>query len=295
MLIIAPVEPVPPNFPAAAGFFSQLAGVMAGFAFASLITLIAAQLTTNHSAGKTLESGGPLLATFVALGVSSLDYAMVAGETAGTARVASLLTVSGVGFGVAGIMLLYSMLVLVRGLESDAPRSRAISHAMGNLIRAVIVFLLSPVVVLLTWSGARGHVIQKYGAAAGFTGLDWAALSVLLFIVVVVTVCAVKFFDRPQHHPAFTRFISGVAVVLTSASVLGATALLSFTESSTPVPDPIPLVAIILVGSFAVLVAYSASRLRTASDNSDTPVLPNDHAETSLAPDDGTASEVSGR
>ncbi|MER5262798.1 hypothetical protein ABTZ99_12075 [Actinosynnema sp. NPDC002837] len=277
MLIIASVEPVPPNLPAVAGLYSQLAGVMAGFAFASLIALIAAQLTTNHSAGKTLESGCPLLAAFIALGVSSLNYAVVVGETAGTARVASLLTVSGVGFGVAGVMLLYSMLVLVRGLESDAPRSRAISQAMANLIRAVIVFLLSPVVVLSMWSGARDHVTQKYGAAAGFTGLDWAVLSVLLLVVLAVLVCAVKFFDRPQHHPAFTRLISGIAVVLASASVLGVTTLVGFTESSAPVPDSISLVATILVGSFVVLVAYSASRLRTASDNSGTPVLPNGH------------------
>jgi hypothetical protein len=55
------------------------------------------------------------------------------------------------------------------------------------------------------------------------------------------------------------------------------------------------LVAIILVGSFAVLVAYSASRLRTAPDNWGTPVLSNDHAATSLAADDGTASEVGDR
>ncbi|PSL53305.1 hypothetical protein B0I31_10995 [Saccharothrix carnea] len=76
--------------------------------------------------------------------------------------------------------------------------------------------------------------------------------------------CAVKFFDRPQHHPAFTRLISGIAVVLASASVLGVTTLVGFTESSAPVPDSISLVATILVGSFVVLVAYSASRLRTA-------------------------------
>lgn len=291
MLIIGLIEPVPPNLPAVASLYSQLAGVLAGFAFAGLIALIAAQLTTNHSAGKTLESGGPLLAAFVALAVSSLDYAVVAGETAGTARVASLQTVSGVGFSVAGIMLLYSMLVLVRGLESDAPQSRTISHAMGNLIRAVIVFLLAPVVVLLMWSGARDHVIQKYGDV-GFTGLDWATLSVLLVVVLAVIVYAVKFFNWPQHHPALTQLISGVGVVLASVSVLGATTLVSFTESSTPVPDALSVVAIILVGGFALLVAYSASRLSTASGNATDPVPASDDT-TALQVTDDTSTEVS--
>ncbi|MFE9748360.1 hypothetical protein ACFYOT_25930 [Saccharothrix saharensis] len=294
-MIIASVEAVPPNLPAVAGLYSQLAGVLAGFAFAGLIALIAAQLTTNHSAGKTLESGGPLLAAFVALAVSSLDYAVVAGETSGTARVASLQTVSGVGFSVAGIMLLYSILVLVRGLESDAPRSRAISRGMAHLIRAVVVFFLAPVVVLLMWSGARDHVIQKYGATVGFTGLDWAALAVLLVVVLAVVLFAVKFFARPQPHPALTRFISGVAVVLASVSVVGATTLVSFTESFTAVPDLIALVSIVLVGGFAMLVAYSASRLRTASNDSGTSILPSDHTPSSPAADDGTSGEVSGR
>jgi hypothetical protein len=44
--IVASAMPTPPNLPAIAGFYSQLAGVLAGFSFAGLIGLIAAQLTT---------------------------------------------------------------------------------------------------------------------------------------------------------------------------------------------------------------------------------------------------------
>ncbi|WP_199443575.1 hypothetical protein [Umezawaea beigongshangensis] len=258
MIVVLSAQ-APPNLPAVAALYSQLAGVLAGFGFAGLIALIAAQLTTNH-AGRTLESGAPLLAAFLALAVSSLNYAIVAGETAGTARVAALQTTSGLGFSVAGLMLLYSILVLVRGLASDVPRNRATSHAMANLVRTVIVLAVSPLIVLLMWSGVRDHAIQKYGVDAGFVGLDWISMSILLVTWATGGIFAVRLYGKPQHHLRVTRFISIAAACLSSASLLVATALISFTDTSTPIPDLLPAVAIVTVGMFAVLVSYSASR-----------------------------------
>jgi hypothetical protein len=79
-----------PNLPAVAGLYSQLAGVLAGFGFAGVITLIAAQLASGHSASSTLQSGSALVGAFIALVMSSLNYAVVAGEIAGTSRVVAL-------------------------------------------------------------------------------------------------------------------------------------------------------------------------------------------------------------
>jgi hypothetical protein len=259
-MIFASVDPVPPDLPAVAGFYSQLAGVLAGFGFAGLIALITAQLATNSSAGKILESGGPLLASFVALVVSSLNYAVVAGEVPGSGRVAAVQTLSGLGFSVAGVTLLYSVLILVRGLETDVPQSRQVTQAMASLIRVVVIFVTSPLVILLMWSGVRDHIVQKYGAEAGFTELDWVALAVLVGSLTIEIVFAARLFGKPERHSALVRGISYVAVILAAVSILSATALISFTDSSTQVPDMIPLVAVVLVGGFTILVAYSASR-----------------------------------
>lgn len=53
-----------PNFSAIAGFYSQLAGVLAGFAFAGLIALLAAQLSSPGSASAALKCFVPLISSF---------------------------------------------------------------------------------------------------------------------------------------------------------------------------------------------------------------------------------------
>lgn len=263
-MIVALTAQAPPNLPVVAGFYSQLAGVLAGFAFAGLIALIAAQMTADH-ASETLEGGAPLLAAFLALVLSSLNYAVVAGESPGTARVAALQTASGLGFGVAGLMLLYSILVLVRGLEIHAARSKLVSRAMANMIRSVIVFVASPLIILLVWSGVRDHLTQKYGAEVGFTGADWVSLLVLVLSLAVGVCFAVRLFGDPQHHPSLTRFLSAAVVGLASFSLLSTTLLISFTGSDTSVSDLVPMAAIVLVGTFALVLSYSASRFCAGS------------------------------
>lgn len=268
--IIASTASTPPNLPAIAGFYSQLAGVLAGFSFAGLIALVAAQLTVSNTASKTLESGAPLLASFVALIVSSLNYAVVAGEVAGSARVATLQTLSGMGFSVAGLMLFYSLLVLVRGLENDSARSGPVSRAMGNLIRAVIVCVVAPLVVLLMWSGLRDHTGHKYGADAGFTPADWVAVLSLILVLSAAVFFAITSFTEQRHHPILTRRISYLAVLLVTVSIVSCAGLISFTENSVETSDVVPSTALVLVALFSVLVAYSASRYAATDDSSAT-------------------------
>ena len=249
-----------PNLPAVAGFYSQLAGVLAGFGFAGLVTLIAAQLNSGTTATKTLESGTPLIGAFIALVTSSLNYAVVAGEPIGSARVAALHTIAGLGFSVAGVMLLYSILVLLRGLESDVPSSQATSNATANLLRTVIVLAISQIIVLLMWGGTRDHLIQKYGPAPNLFNLDWVILGLFGVTVATCIYFRVWLFNSPQHHPRLTRTITFTATQLAVLSVLGSAALISFSAVDTQVSDIFPLTATILSAGFAVAVAYSASR-----------------------------------
>lgn len=248
------------NLPAVAGFYSQLAGVLAGFGFAGLITLIAAQLTSGHTAVRTLESASPLIGAFVALVTSSLNYAVIAGEQLGAARGAALVTIAGLGFSVGGVMLLYSLLVLLRGLELDVPSSQATSNATANLLRSFIVFAASPVLVLLMWGGTRDHLTRQYGSTSNLRGLDWVILGLLGVAIAVCIYFRVGLFNSPQHHPRLTRTLTVTATSLAVLSVLGSTMLIAFSAVDTQVPDVFPLAATILVAGFTVAVAYSASR-----------------------------------
>lgn len=84
----------PPDLPEVAGFYSQLAGVLAGFSFAALVALVASKRESAAGAKFRWYSVAPLTSAFVALVASSLDYALVAGETAGT-NFASLVATTG--------------------------------------------------------------------------------------------------------------------------------------------------------------------------------------------------------
>jgi hypothetical protein len=71
-----PVNSDVQNFGAIAGFYSQLAGVLAGFAFAGLIALVAAQLTSENRASITLQSFAPLISSLIGLIASSRAAAL---------------------------------------------------------------------------------------------------------------------------------------------------------------------------------------------------------------------------
>ncbi len=89
-----------------AGFYSQLTGVLAGFSFAGLVLVVTARIDASgqpvqppvHAA--TDATIALLFSSFVGLVLSSLSYAVIAGETHGSAATSLSHVVAGLGFGV---------------------------------------------------------------------------------------------------------------------------------------------------------------------------------------------------
>lgn len=248
------------NLPQIAGLYSQLAGVLAGFAFATLTALVIAQVTSGTTTSRTLESFIPLVGAFIGLTVSSLNYAIVAGEVQGTARVADLQTVAGVGFAVAGLMLFYSLLVLLRGLEKDAPLSIDISERASKITRFIIGALV-PVLTLLMYSGLRDHLDVVRGPIYK-TGLLWADKTAL----VIVPVSAVGSFwiAAKRYYTINTsvrpvRYLTIASVLIALASLLAANVLIPFESKSEALPDLAPLLIVAGFSLFATLVHCSAA------------------------------------
>ena len=69
------------------------------------------------------QSYAPLTRAFLGLVATSLNYAIVAGDQSNSGRNASLETAGGVGFAVAGAMLVFSILILLHAVERDEPES----------------------------------------------------------------------------------------------------------------------------------------------------------------------------
>jgi hypothetical protein len=251
-----------PNLPQIAGLYSQLAGVLAGFAFATLTALVIAQVTSGSTTNQTLGSFMPFLGTFIGLVLSSLNYAIIAGEIVGTPRVADLQTVAGVGFATAGLMLFYSILVLLRGLEKDAPTSRAISERAAKLTRGIVGGMV-PFLTALLYSGLRDHLDAAYGRIQ--SQLHWTDIvswTIILLSSVGSVLIAFKYYDGQNHSIQPVRRITIAAVCISFISLLGVSLLTTVVGPDTAIPDFVPLILLASFAAFASAVHGSAATYR---------------------------------
>lgn len=250
----------PPNIPEIAGYYSQLAGVLAGFSFAGLIALVTARLGTEPRRSSIWYSVAPLTSAFIALVASSLNYALVAGELPGTPRVASLQAIAGMGFSIAGVMLVYSIFVLLSDLRHEA------GTAAINLLRNMTVLILPPLLVLLMWGSVRDHLGRKYEPGIGFVEADWIALGTLLVTVVFTVWVRLTLRSRLGDQAGAVPRLASFAAQLAFLSLIGSSTLITLTTGGTVIPDAIPLSAMLLVAAFSLATAYSAGRYHPSGE-----------------------------
>jgi hypothetical protein len=256
-----------PDLPEVAGYYSQLAGVLAGFSFAALVALVASKRESGNGPRVRWYCVAPLTSAFVALVASSLDYALVAGETAGTNRVAAVQTTAGMGFSVAGIMLVYSVLALLADY--------GFGQSATGLLKNLTVVILPPLLVLLMWSGVRDHVVQlNPGHEDDFFWADWVALVTLLVVTGVVSTFRLRFRTSPTDQRKLVTRLANATSQVAFLSLIGTASLISLTTDDASIPDFIPILAMLVVAAFAVAVAYSASRYETSSEWDEEPIAP---------------------
>ncbi|WP_086672935.1 hypothetical protein [Amycolatopsis pretoriensis] len=248
------------NFPQIAGFYSQLAGVLAGFAFAGLITLIASQLVSGSVADITLRSYRPLIGAFLGLVATSLNYAIVAGEDRDTPRLAELEVTAGLGFCVAALMVLYSILVLLRGVQTDLSGNGQMSGDTADLLRGTLIFGVCPLLVVMMYGTVRDHNIAKYGSA------DFRGLDIAVAIILLLTFCYMPVMKQNFRKPTSTRgqvdTIAKAGVILALLSLLASTLTISFSTPDETVSDYVPLLCVLILALYNFAVMYSASRYR---------------------------------
>ncbi|MFB9444588.1 hypothetical protein Dvina_07715 [Dactylosporangium vinaceum] len=249
----------PNNLPQVAGYYSQLAGLLAGFSFAGLTALLTMQRRSNRAGRQPLRSIAPLLGAFVGLVASSLDFALLSGEPQGTSRVASLQTTAGLGFSVAGIMLFYSMLALMADLQQDDTWANDIGSESVELLRNILVWVLPPLVVLLMWAGVADHLHQNHQESSPFhQWLDWYSASVLTSVAILaLTIRKVRSIKR-QAGTASVRVITQLAIGLALISLIGAAAQITLTSSDHHISDAVPAVSLTAVAAFSLLSSWSA-------------------------------------
>lgn len=112
------------NLAAVAGYYAQMTGVLAGFAFTSLVVLMTpTQVDERGRKGIGKENGVLLilLAAFIALLIATLTYSVLAGENIGEAksRAATGELIDGVPFSLAVVMLFQGVTLLMENGNID--------------------------------------------------------------------------------------------------------------------------------------------------------------------------------
>lgn len=112
------------NIAAIGGFYAQMTGVLAGFAFTAMVFLMTPTPTNEQGLRNASRKNGiPLLlfAAFIALIIATLTYSVQGGENVDLAkgRIATAELINGVPFGLAAIMLFQGVALLMHSSEID--------------------------------------------------------------------------------------------------------------------------------------------------------------------------------
>jgi hypothetical protein len=206
------------HIPVIAGYYSTIAGVMAGFAFISLFYLVTGyNKERNDSYHRATIALG---AAFVSLLLVAVSYTMLAGEVESSGRAASIEVIVGVGFAVAAIQLIYAIALLIAAHGEDMP-AKKFFQVLGGWLLCPLTFLLINLGTT-DYVEARRHVARNVAQYLFTFPLDvaWMLLAVLLVGVATAWMRRGKGKPLPlQVDPSWSALAIGAGAVVGSAAV----------------------------------------------------------------------------
>ncbi|UXY29463.1 hypothetical protein [Streptomyces sp. HUAS TT20] len=170
--------------------YSQLSGVLAGFALAAVFIVISHYLGEAQPTGRREEALGQalpaLLAALLGLVFSSLTYSIVAADGDNRDRAQFEYLVAGVGFSVAGALLIFAAVLLIEGVLPYDP----VHYARRLLGQGAPL----PMFALLC-DGAYAYGKAYYGGRVpGWLGV---LIVLLLSLMLAVSVLGFAAYGRP--------------------------------------------------------------------------------------------------
>lgn len=211
-----------------AGVYSTVAGVMAGFAFAALFYFITSQASPQSNAEAESGTDADVYATdrrdlaaqalgaaFGTLLLSSITYAVLAGEPKSAGRAATIEVVAGIGFAVGAIQLFYAIVLMIRAHHEVGSNLERYFRNLGGLF-------LCPLASLMIALGVSDWAETKHDQAAKIA----YHVGLMISLIVATTCIAVAVWSRKEQEKPFSRFfnpaywavaVGGGAIVATSS------------------------------------------------------------------------------
>jgi hypothetical protein len=161
---------------AAAGFHAQLTGILAGFAFTSIVLI----LQNHKGSGRGTEAGLlSFLSALITLLIAAFLYGIAAGEELTAGRVTLLVFLAGTASAIAVFELFYGLTWLVRA--GGFPNAAEMTARISALVVPLITFLYLTISALNHVSVTEGrHMIGS------FVTVFLSLLSLLLFLVLLL-------------------------------------------------------------------------------------------------------------
>lgn len=246
------------DFSEIAGFYSQLAGVLAGFSFAALMAMATVRLGEDSPQSLT-ATYRPLMCSFFALVATSLNYAVMVGEKERSGRSAAVGAAAGVGFVGAGCLLIFAIFVTLDSVETARPDRTGDAQKAVRLIRRILTLVVPPLFVTLFLPALRDHTSVKYGSDAPFGILDVSGL-VAIGVSVAISVFLFLRYSRLRRSPSTMDLLSVPGVCVALASLLATGGYVSFMPLGSFLPDAVPLGELVLVTGLGVVTSIAACR-----------------------------------
>lgn len=144
------------------GLYSQLAGVLAGFAFGVLVIVLTSQAAADQSPMADDRITHVLTSCLLGLILVSLTYGVLAGETTNAGRAAMVELVAAPGFIAAGMLLLLSIYMLLGAAEKPT-RSTATFRGTTPMVRFVLAHVTPVILTASLLGGVDDYSDARWG------------------------------------------------------------------------------------------------------------------------------------
>lgn len=254
------------NVAAISGHYSQVAGILAGFAFSAVAVLMTIRTTPG---GPRIQLGGVakvLLSAFLALIVTSVGYAVMAGETVSSGRAATEEVIIGTAFGMSAVLLVMAIVLVLD--EVHAAENGTSLRDAANFVRVVLGQGVTALVTFYVYLGLDDVQDARFGP-----GRDWGLFDsvglVMVLLQIVVNAASYRRLAASPWSPADREkaigYVAGASIVtvILTAVVFGTTSILIRDACST-LPGYFPYTVLVVNVGLMLGANYAAMKLRIA-------------------------------
>jgi hypothetical protein len=203
------------DIPSTAGFYSTLAGVMAGFAFLALANnLLTVDRDDREDNPSYADAGIALGAAFVSLLLVSISYAILTGDRTSGPRAAVVEIIVGAAFAAAALQMIYAIGFLIQIHSERFERVKGFFRAIG--------IGLCPLGLLLVLLGSTDFMETRLDNGGPFLEpVGWALVILLGVNALTLEVAHRRKWLVPAWATPTMLNPSYVVVCVTAAAIVG--------------------------------------------------------------------------